>query len=588
MIDTRPMTSLAMLLALVVGLLLSHDIRANDLVLSRATWEDTSASLPIEEVVKQTFVPVQLALFRGYTDSAHWLRLTVRPPSKGDEAILLIRQPSLHDVRLFEADPSLSPEHWTMRTTGSLHEYKSRERIGSQPGFIVKPGAPEATYYLRVQSKMPVHLTAEVFEPADAYNQVRYFDVLQACFATSMLALLAFAIYTYLLDRQAVVGVFALHQAVYTLYGSAEMGYIAPLMLAGLPSLADTILLVSYCATGFTMLLFGRTLFASYDPPRLLMRGLDILLLAFPVQIALIALGHPAGAGISNFVVVRIVLWYLAFMAFTLRKDRTPSRLTLRLTFTGMAVLFTTFWLTYYINPTATQGIPFGRLVLIASGLLMGTLFAALASAYARNLLREALESAANLTAAKRTLEIERRQKLDAEMRARTDYLTGVFNRRHFVEQAENELERATRCRRPLALMMIDIDLFKSVNDSWGHGIGDRILQRVSLSMQDTLRNIDLFGRTGGEEFAAVLPETDKVTAAEVAERLRAAVARVEVVPPGGDKVRVTISVGVSERQGRDISLERLMNEADHALYRAKSEGRNRVKIHDGSFDTVE
>ena len=162
---------------------------------------------------------------------------------------------------------------------------------------------------------------------------------------------------------------------------------------------------------------------------------------------------------------------------------------------------------------------------------------------------------------------------------AQTDYLTGIANRRYFMEQGELELERAKRYIKPLSIFMIDIDYFKKINDTYGHKFGDLVLQKLSAKLSEILRGIDIIGRIGGEEFAVLLPETELHEAAEVAERLRDSVARTSVPREEGMPVNFTISIGVAALNGSDIKLEGLLSKADKAMYEAKQSGRNKVNV---------
>ena len=168
----------------------------------------------------------------------------------------------------------------------------------------------------------------------------------------------------------------------------------------------------------------------------------------------------------------------------------------------------------------------------------------------------------------------EKRERL--ERLATTDPLTGANNRRSFFEQGEKELHRARRHKRPLSLMMVDIDHFKRVNDTHGHAIGDAVLKRLVSKCNDTLRTQDILGRFGGEEFAAVLPEVGLASATKAAERLRRALEDLEVETSEGT-LKFTVSIGVSECRYDDESLETALARADNALYSAKESGRNRV-----------
>ncbi len=174
--------------------------------------------------------------------------------------------------------------------------------------------------------------------------------------------------------------------------------------------------------------------------------------------------------------------------------------------------------------------------------------------------------------------EVERRERLEAELRqlATTDSLTGAWNRRHFLDLAAKEVNRSRRYGRPLAVMLIDIDNFKRINDTLGHSAGDQILTRLARVLRRTLRKPDAFGRLGGDEFAVLAPELDEDAARQMAERLREAM---EITLPGSD-LAVTISIGVAAWHDGDETIEPAMHRADRALYRSKDGGRNRVAIH--------
>jgi diguanylate cyclase (GGDEF)-like protein len=162
---------------------------------------------------------------------------------------------------------------------------------------------------------------------------------------------------------------------------------------------------------------------------------------------------------------------------------------------------------------------------------------------------------------------------------ARTDVLTGVTNRRYFFELAAQEYARARRYGSWLAILLLDVDHFKQINDTYGHQAGDQVLQHVAAVCRRELRSIDLFARYGGEEFIALLEESSLAGARGTAERLRQRIAEAPVAI-AGQPIRVTISLGlVHEVPGAGLALESLIQRADAALYRAKSGGRNRVSV---------
>ena len=172
----------------------------------------------------------------------------------------------------------------------------------------------------------------------------------------------------------------------------------------------------------------------------------------------------------------------------------------------------------------------------------------------------------------------DRRARMEQlEHEAQTDSLTQVANRARFIEIANQELARCRRYGHALSIWMIDIDHFKKVNDMFGHHVGDIALQSLMTTSRRALRDWDIVGRMGGEEFAVLLPETDAHQALEVAERLRIAVASTEISIDGGNVVHLTVSTGVATAGENDVAVDSLLERADKALYKAKHTGRNKV-----------
>lgn len=165
----------------------------------------------------------------------------------------------------------------------------------------------------------------------------------------------------------------------------------------------------------------------------------------------------------------------------------------------------------------------------------------------------------------------------ESQRLATTDGLTGLINRRAFVTELKREIERAARTGAPTTLLLLDLDHFKVINDTHGHGAGDSVLVAVARTLQRESRAYDLVGRWGGEEFIIALPGTDEERAVIVAERLREAIAGLKVSNNLGKVMALSASIGTAELEPGAESLDQLVDRADRAMYRAKVGGRNRV-----------
>jgi diguanylate cyclase (GGDEF)-like protein len=209
---------------------------------------------------------------------------------------------------------------------------------------------------------------------------------------------------------------------------------------------------------------------------------------------------------------------------------------------------------------------------LTVGGAVIGSVLLIRASAYSaeeEQRIRDSVGQAAPVLANLRNLAV-------AEIRAATDGLTGLPNKRAVTDAMKRTFAQASTTNAPLALIVLDLDLFKQVNDQQGHAVGDQVLASIGATLRGVLRTGDFAGRNGGEEFAVLLPDTEIPAALEIAERVRAAIAEISL--PGAD-VSVTASIGVAVFPDHASTLERLERLADAALYVAKRRGRNRVEL---------
>ncbi|ODS77263.1 MAG: hypothetical protein ABS39_10345 [Acidovorax sp. SCN 65-28] len=182
--------------------------------------------------------------------------------------------------------------------------------------------------------------------------------------------------------------------------------------------------------------------------------------------------------------------------------------------------------------------------------------------------------------------DISTHKALEAQLRelATRDALSGLLNRRAFMERSTALFDHCRRHGQPCTVLMIDIDHFKRINDQHGHQMGDTAIRACADAIGQALREADLLGRLGGEEFAALLPHASADSARQVAERIRGAIAQLGLVSPSGHPVTFTISIGMAASERHHTGIEPLLADADAALYRAKATGRNRVLAHEAAF----
>jgi diguanylate cyclase (GGDEF)-like protein len=187
------------------------------------------------------------------------------------------------------------------------------------------------------------------------------------------------------------------------------------------------------------------------------------------------------------------------------------------------------------------------------------------------------MEIATDITERKHAEENLEAAKKQAEELAYKDELTGLNNRRAFFDLGGHIFKQAIRFKHPLSIIMMDLDHFKNINDSYGHSVGDDILQAIAKVLKNTVREIDIVARMGGEEFAFILPETENNEAANLAERLRLEIEKTSILFKQ-KKIKITASFGICSCPAAEETLETMLTKADNALYIAKKKGRNQIK----------
>lgn len=192
--------------------------------------------------------------------------------------------------------------------------------------------------------------------------------------------------------------------------------------------------------------------------------------------------------------------------------------------------------------------------------------------------LKNALDQVVYFAAIERDISVQKQRELNLKKQADIDFLTQIPNRRSFTDLAKMQIQNAQQY--PLTMVMLDIDHFKKVNDTYGHGAGDLILKQLGQQLSQNFRSQDLLVRLGGEEFGILLTQTDRFIAYNLMEKFRQKIAKMDMSIGDGRSINIAISIGIYTLQGNKENLEEIIERADLALYRAKEMGRNQTQIY--------
>lgn len=571
-------------------------------------WVDSQGKASLEDVLAmqegQWRATSPTSISHGYVDEPYWFRVSIRNTTdRPTNPYLQIGYPVLNHINLYRVENGRLAQQWQLGNKLPFNDRPFQHRDFVVP-FEMGPGET-LTLYLRVEtdSSMQLPLTLWTSEAFQAYEQT---DMLfQGIYYGIALAMVLYHLFVY----------FALRERTFLYY----VGYITamPLFLATLGGLSyqylwpgatwwsDQLMLIFLN----TVLLLGtlftvRFLSITRNNHRFFHYGLRGLAITAGLMIV-VGLFVPFG----HIVLPSILLAFVACCAMLvvgvvrlLHRDPAARYYTLAwffMLFGGIILALNKFALvpnTLFTANAVQAGSALG--VILLSIAIADRLNKEKQTAFEAQQLALREEKNARLAQAE-TLKVQEEANTQLEERVRertealeeanskllefsaTDALTGLRNRGHFEERFPSACVDAFRHQRPLALLVLDIDRFKSFNDTYGHLIGDECLKMVAqLIAEIVTRPQDLVARFGGEEFVIILPNTDETGAVSVAERIRNKVQKTPFRVSHG-VVQVTLSVGITSRVPESPEIgERLFEEADQALYRAKEAGRNRIIVH--------
>lgn len=523
----------------------------------------------------------------GYTDGAVWARLRlVHPDAPRERLVLSLGQTLLDRAELFVVRDG---EVVDRQVTGDTLPFAERGVPDRHLNFILPWVSGESVdYYLRVIGPTSAISLPLTLHSHSAFARSGGEDVLLGGYFGVMAALALTALLLFVLVRDTSFLFFGLYLAAYGLVMACWSGYGYQFLWPEAPVLQQR-LPVAFIALA---LLSGTLISRRFlDTPRRIPRSDRIYGAAAMLAVAgtFVHLTVPGHLG-SQLVIGAVLALLPAVMFFGVRCAQLGDRI---------ARYWLAGWMLYITGVSAVALYIFGWLpynLLTAYGMYLGSLadFISLSIALSARVwvLRQEkaveVESVAaelaNLNenleeiVGSRTEELERRNRELSELAIR-DSLTGLYNHSTSIELLDQLLQQSQRYEFPLSTIMVDIDHFKAINDSFGHQTGDRVLESVARTLTDCVRGADIVGRYGGEEFLIAMPHADALAAREFGERLLRRIRDIEIPASQGGSISASIGATVYYPHGLRDSAQEVIQRADEALYRSKADGRDRLTI---------
>jgi len=584
--------------------------------------EDPSQTLNIEQVSAPEYTDkfirgdVDILNF-GLKDSVYWLRLTIRNESSLEECWFLeLARPSMNSVFLYT--PSSDGNKFIETKTGYVFPFSTRDVPHENFVFNLDiASGNEQTYYLRVKDKsldLPLRIWSDrAFEQHEQLSRL----VIAASFG-ALLAILIYNIVLLFIVRDLGYIHYALFQIFLLLYLGSIQGYAPRYLWTNTTSLNFFIIPLFIELAMIFQLLFTWKFLGFDSRPKwldyicyILIGGfifsipptLEIGAKTLSVVLPLVLVAHAYALVLGVWAMWRgykparyyLFAWSIYLIVACGAALQHMGWFTIKQIIPEQAILLGAVYLVIFQSLALADRINYYKQehLNVQNGLILQqketlSLQDELTTTLEND--RAELEN----RVAQRTWElVELNKQLSEEITERkyaedelkrlasVDFLTGLYNRRHFFEIANLEFVKSVRYNRPLSVVIFDVDLFKSVNDTYGHLIGDQALIHIGNLMREITRNPDVPARYGGEEFIILLPETDCASAKIFAERLRQLV-KDSLILADKDSFHLTISLGVSGKDNKVSaeSLDQLISQADQALYKAKNAGRNKVICH--------
>lgn len=556
---------------------------------------DETSSLGIQEIQNKKFTTeIDSQFTEGYKLGNAWFKIELQNNSQNEEFVLYFTESIWSDLNLY----SYQNDKWNVKKNGLNTPLKMREIQDSSPAFHLRIDKGQtAVYYVKGNTiasqigEFQLYTSKEYFNP-DRMTMTQWYII----YAFVLLAFVLLNVYNYLATKEDVYVYYVVYVLVYIIFSSMHSGtYIAfgfPNWHEGLHVLGSLTLL--------TLLQFSIEFLELKSTYPLMKRVFNYLSLVSLFIVILLALDVRYSSPISNvffsstlifivYVAVAVLKrgfdgakYYLIALMFYL-----PSLAMMAMDFN--TILPNTDITRYSFLAGAFVEIFFFTVILtnrykvaIKEKLLAQDKLLQEQNDYQVKLISEIEKKTEHLTIANERLTQQTQELEESKKRltieATTDMLSGLYNRRYFFEASQQSFYTALRYDQKLSVMMLDIDHFKSVNDTYGHIFGDKVIRTSANILKETSRDSDIVARYGGEEFIALLPHTNIQEATYLADRIRENFQAKNILLDNDKIVNITISIGVTELDtDNDVSIENAILRCDKALYEAKETGRNRV-----------
>ncbi len=559
-----------MILKLLFALFLSITTSFGSLIINDKThvyddfsieyYYDDSSKLSINEIKNKPFSTTLNNKFtQGYKYGNAWFKIEIENNSLSQSLVLYFSESIWSQFDLYYQQD----DQWIIEKNGLNIPIDKRQIKNVNPTFEfdMQPGEKKTLYILgnTIASQLGEFklYTHESFFDQSKINSTHWFIT----YAAILFAFALLNLYNLIMTKESIYFYYILYVMIYIVFSFMHSGVY---MLLGFPAWIEGLHTIGQL-TLLSLILFTVEFLELKSTYRRMTKVFySLASVAFIIAIML-ALNIPNVTFLSNifFSAVLILIVYVAITVLKRGFDGAKYYLiALMLYLPAMTMMAMTF------NTVAPYN-DITRYSFLAGAFLEIFLFTLILTN------RYKYISRLNNNLLQKTKELEM-MKSELQKESTTDYLTGLFNRRHFVQMSEKYFESSKRYKKDLSVLMVDIDNFKQINDNYGHHIGDIVIQKVATVINKLVRTSDIAARYGGEEFIVLSPETHKEASGILAQRIRQTIEQ-QTITAENIEHKITVSIGLTQFEKEDKSMEEVIIRADKALYQVKNSGKNRV-----------